>query len=405
MTSTFDSNSFRRWLPIALFLVGISCSEKSEPVPPPIDEDNLVEADVTGSRTAAELKFFIQLSGRDIDPEIFAYDVDVYHVVYTTTYKDAEIEASGLVILPKTATPLPMVSFQRGTIVEQSHAPSVQSKISEEIISYTALASMGFITVVPDLIGFGESKEIFHPYYVKQPTAVAVVDLLRAAATLAEEKGVNFNTELFLAGYSQGGYATLAAHKALENDAPEGFNLIASFPGAGGYDINALKEYFFSQETYNDPHYLAYVGMSYQSYYGEDDLIPGFFNAPYAERIPGLFDGLHSPGDIDAQLTNDVGALVKEDILNGNNVALAEFLEEKFDENSLVDWVPHAPVYFYHGEADITVPYENSQITYEKLIGNGASADDIKLITLPGTHSSAIEPYIVDVIKRLQELK
>jgi pimeloyl-ACP methyl ester carboxylesterase len=401
---TGESNKYSQWPFIALFIFVISCSEKDDPTPP-AKEDNLINATATGSRTAAELKFFIQLSGRDIDPEIFVYDVDVYNVVYTTMYHDAEIEASGLVVLPKTTASVPMISFQHGTIVEQSHAPSVQSKSSQEVISYTALASMGFITVVPDLIGFGKSKEIFHPYYVEEPTATAVIDLLKAAVTLAEEKGMDFNSELFLAGYSQGGYATLATHKAVENHSPEGFNLIASFPGAGGYHISALKEHFFSLETYNDPYYLAYVGMSYQSHYGKENLVESFFNDPYAGRIPALFDGLHSSADINAQLTTDVGTLIKNNALNGVDVTLTAFLEDKFEENSLVDWTPKSQVFLYHGEADVTVPFGNSQLTYETLLINGASTDNLQLITLPGDHTTALEPYIVDIINKLQKLK
>ena len=78
---------FLKWQIIGLLaLIVFSCSEKNDPAPP-AEEDNLVSATVTGSRSADELKFFIQLSGRDIDPEIFEYDVDVYNVVYKTTYK------------------------------------------------------------------------------------------------------------------------------------------------------------------------------------------------------------------------------------------------------------------------------------------------------------------------------
>ena len=181
----------------------------------------------------------------------------------------------------------------------------------------SALASTGFITVLPDLLGFGDSDEIFHPYYVEDPTATAVTDLLRAAATLADEKEVEFNQRLFLAGYSQGGYATLATHKALEADPLEDFDLIASFPGSGGYDIQSLQEYFFSLNTYNDPYYLAYVGLAYQSYYGEANLIDEFFNEPYASRIPGLFDGVNAAGDINAQLTEEIPALVQTEALTG----------------------------------------------------------------------------------------
>lgn len=403
----FAKSAWLKWLLSgAMILTIFSCSDKEDPAPP-VEEDNLVESAVTGSRGAAELRFFIELSGRDIEPEIFQYDVDVYNVVYTTTYKDQEIEASGLILLPKTTDELPMISFQRGTIVRQADAPSIQSKSSEEVISYAALASMGFITVVPDMIGFGESKEIFHPYYVEEPTATAVIDMLRAAATLVEEKQLTFDGRLFLAGYSQGGYATLATHKALEDTPLDGFQLIASFPGAGGYDITHMQRYFFGLDTYADPYYLAYVGMSYQSYYEEPDLLADFFNEPYAGKIPGLFDGSKSGGDIDAQLTEEIPALVKADVLsNFESAPQLEFLRAKFEENSLTDWTPTTPIFMYHGDADTTVPLENSVVTYQNLLDRGASTDHLKLLVLEGgDHGTTVEPYVTDVIKRLQALK
>ena len=149
-------NFLLKWLlSSVLTLFVLSCSDKDDPAPA-IEEDNLVEATVSGSREVSELRFIIEISGQDIDAGIFLYDIDIYNVIYTTTYKGQEIEASGLVLLPRTTDELPMISFQRGTIVRQADAPSVKSKNSEEVISYAALASMGFIAVVPDMIGFGE---------------------------------------------------------------------------------------------------------------------------------------------------------------------------------------------------------------------------------------------------------
>lgn len=394
------------WLGLAVLLFIFSCSEKNDPAPPP-DDGNLVNASPTGSWAAVQLKLLIQLAGRDIDPNLFLNDVDVYKVVYKTTYKEEEIDASGLIILPKTTSAVPMISFQRGTIVEQSAAPSVQGLQSESVVSYSALASMGFITVVPDLIGFGESKDIFHPYYIEEPTATAVIDLLKAATILAQQKEVDFDGRLFLAGYSQGGYATLAAHKAIEANPLEGFELIASFPGAGGYDINAMLDHFITIDTYNDPYYLAFVGMSYESYYGQDAILDQFFNEPYAARIPSLFNGINSSAQIDDQLTSDISALIREEVrANSDAYPLNAFLRQKFDENSLVDWTPVAPVFLYHGDADGTVPVENSEISYNKLLDRGANPDNLELNILPGRdHGTAIEPYIEDVVKKLQELK
>ncbi|MDQ2657836.1 MAG: hypothetical protein M3Y60_10480, partial [Bacteroidota bacterium] len=137
---------FPRWLSqLALIFIIISCSENDNQDPQP-DKENLISANITGSWSAADLKLLAQLAGRDIDINLIQYNVDVYKVVYTTHYRDTEVEASGLVLLPKTTTAVPIFSFQRGTIVRQSEAPSLQSRQSEDVVSYSALASMGFIT-------------------------------------------------------------------------------------------------------------------------------------------------------------------------------------------------------------------------------------------------------------------
>jgi pimeloyl-ACP methyl ester carboxylesterase len=383
-----------------------SCSDEKDPAPAK-EETNLVEANLIGSRSAAELQLLIQLSGRNVDPSLVQYDVDIYKVVYKTTYQTSEVNASGLIFLPKTGSPINMISFQHGTIVRQSDAPSLQDPEGLEVISYAAMASMGFITVVPDMIGFGESKEIFHPYYVEEPTASAVIDNVKAAAALSDAKQMQFNHRLFLAGYSQGGYATMATHKAIEANPLEGFELIATFPAAGGYDLKSLQEYFFSADTYDHPFYLAYVGKSYGIYYDKPQLLTDFFNEPYATNIPSLFNGINGQDNINAGLTDDIKALVKEDvILHMDSDPKYEYLSDAFQENSLVDWKPTIPMYMYHGDADTTVPYQNSEITYGKLIDNGADPEKLKLITLPGAdHSTGIEPYIEDLIKRLQLLK
>jgi len=396
-----------KWLGTTfLVLAFLSCSDKDDPTPQP-EETNLVEASVTGTWPVAQLKLLIQLSGQYIDPNLLQYDVDIYKVTYKTVYKDSEIHASGLVLLPRVASiALPMVSFQHGTIVKQVDAPSVQQKESEQVTSYSALASMGFITVVPDMIGFGASKDIFHPYYVEEPTARAVTDMLHAAVALAKEKQLQFDSRVFLAGYSQGGYGALATHKALEAEPQENFEVIASFPGAGGYDVKAMQEYLFGLSTYSDPYYISYLAMSYESYYG-NELVDDFFDEPYASKIPTLFNGINSGSQINEQLVDEIPALVKEDVLlNINTDPKYQSLREHFQENSLVDWVPSAPVYFYHGDADLTVPLGNTQLTYDKLISNGASPDDIHIVVFPGgDHNTSVGPYIVAVVKKLQELK
>jgi pimeloyl-ACP methyl ester carboxylesterase len=387
-------------------LVAVSCSNE-ETTPGGQDEKILVDATLVFSTSAAQVKALTQLAGLNIDVNEFKHAVDVYKVSYKTEYKAGTVTASGLIAFPKTSDELPMISFQHGTITRDADAPSNSTLSNPESLLYAcALSSSGFIATLPDYLGFGASSTLIHPYFVESLTASAVVDLLYAASELAETKNIKFNSRLFLAGYSEGGYATMATHKAIEETKPEGFDLIASFPGAGAYDLSAMQEHLLGLQTYDDPYYLAYIALAYQEAYDLPQLLTDFFQEPYASRIPSLFDHQKSPGEINAQLTTTIPDLVTADLSAhiATDPAYA-YLKDAFMSNTLTEWAPQKPMFMYHGQSDTTVPFENSVSTYNALLANGASEETVKLIPLPGTHSSAVAPYITDFIARLWTLK
>jgi hypothetical protein len=392
---------------LSLILVSFSGCQDDPIAPTPEPEDTyLVESTFLSSASAGQIQLLAQFSGLGLDVNEFQFDVSVYRVKYKTTYLDQEIVASGLVVLPETPADVGMLSFQHGTIVLDSDAPSRLSASDSELLLYGAIASSGFIGVVPDYVGFGASAEILHPYYVEEYTASAIIDMLFAATELASEENVGFNGRLFLAGYSEGGYATMAAHKALEQDPREMFELVASFAGAGAYDVSGMQSYLFDLVTYDDPYYLAYVASAYLSVYEISGTLNDFFNAPYAGAIPGLFDGMHSGSQINAALTTDMSLLLTPGVREGFEIN-PEFVDwrQAFQQNSLTDWAPEISLFLYHGTSDTTIPIENSQDTYDALIANGANEDDLTFIAVTGTHSTAVGPYIQDFFPKLLALR
>jgi pimeloyl-ACP methyl ester carboxylesterase len=391
-------------LTIILFAGFISSCDKDEIVP----ERNLVSSTNVLTRQASELRTFLSVGGFKLDLNAIQYDVDIYTITYTTTYNEQEITASALVSLPKNVQgSVGMVSFQHGTIAAYSQAPTAIGLSSTELILYSALAAPGLIAVVPDLLGFGASKSVLHPYYVEDLTASAVIDALKAARNLASDKGLDFNGKLFLAGYSQGGYATMAAHKSLEEEPVDGLNLVASFPSSGGYDVKAMQVYFFGLSTYSQPFYIAFVAQAYKTTFGWSQPLSDYFNDPYAARIPSLVNGSLTNEQINAQLTNNIPGLVKQDLLlNIDTQAKYKHLVDAFNENSLTDWKPTIPMFMYHGDADVTVPYQNSVTTYNKLLASGASTSVVTLTALPGKdHGSGVLPYIEAFIPKMLQLK
>ena len=134
------------------------------------------------------------------------------------------VTASGLVSVPVKASSArsPVLSYQHGTIEQDSEAPTNRATALEPAV---VLASLGYIVVAADYVGYGASKGAPHPYLLSAPTAAAVIDLLTAAKTWRARKRVADNGRLFLIGYSECGFATVAERGSFHGDelTPAGF--------------------------------------------------------------------------------------------------------------------------------------------------------------------------------------
>jgi hypothetical protein len=93
-----------------------------------------------------------------------------------------EVIASGLVSVPvkPDGARSPVLSYQHATIYKDAQAPSNQVAATEPPV---VLASLGYIVVAADYVGYGASRGSQHPYLLATPSAAAVMDLLTAART------------------------------------------------------------------------------------------------------------------------------------------------------------------------------------------------------------------------------
>ena len=380
------------------YFLFVSCDD-SETIPVHLDTYlKLYTQDVDLVLNAVQNSEFGDI-GKYID-----YGVSLYTIVYNTTYKGESIKASGLVAFPETNNAVPILNFNHGTTSLHRDAPT------EDLFQYSFFsnaASAGYIFVIPDYLGFGVSDYIVHPYYRSDITGSTIVDMLKAAKELAEIEGYNFNGDVFLSGYSEGGFATMSAHKTLEESNYKGLNLVASAPAAGGYDITGVLNHFLSLDTYHVPYYLAYVAISYKTSYDWELQLSEIFNEPYASLIPQYFNGQYSGGQINAILNDSINLLLNENFRNNIYTDLSlNVVVEAFEENSFNQWVPKTQMYMYHGTSDITVPYQNSVDVYNKFISNGVNPLLVEFISLDQkTHSTGAIPYILDIFDKFESLK
>jgi len=396
------------WLFGLLLVIGVSCQqneiqEETAPEPTP-EKDYLVEAKLLAELPQSILQAMADSEGFPEMKEDIQYDVQVYYITYLTTYKDQEIKASGLLALPKNYTgSLPILSGQHGTNFEQQDAPT---NFPTAFTGFELFASAGYLTVIPDYIGYGISKDIFHPYYDQKHSALAVIDLVKAAKSYAKKNAVTLNDKLFLVGYSEGGYVTMAAQKEIETNPAHGLNVTAAAAGAGGFDLTGMLSEISTDKPYTKPSYLAFILQSYNTVYSWNRPLTDFFQEPYASQIPELFNGVTTAGTINRSLTQDPKALFNPDFYASLKDPNGELeLKEALVKNTIyTDWVPASPTKIYQGTEDQSVFFQNSKDTYDKLIAAGAK--NLEFISIPGgTHSSSIEPMFINVIPWFKSLK
>jgi pimeloyl-ACP methyl ester carboxylesterase len=258
---------------------------------------------------------------------------------------------------------------------------------------------MGYVVVFADYPGFGESAQVPHPYLVKEPTVQSLVDMLFAVKELAisELPGITLKDEYYLLGYSQGGWATLALHKALELDYKNDFNLKGSACGAGPYNIFLLLQNMFTAPTYDMPVYLAYIVNAYTSYHQFTNPVTDIFNEPYASKLGTLFTGFLSSGQINSQLTTSITGLITPEFLSGfATSARYASVREALNNNSITAWHSYKPLFLLHGGNDTEVNPVATENMYSAMIQAGTALDICKKEIIPNVdHSGGVAPCII----------
>lgn len=332
-----------------------------------------------------------------------SHNVAAVRILYLTENPEGKVvPASGLLVVPAGTGSFPLLSIQHGTIARREDVSSQDPMLNEGVVALISGAE-GYITLIPDYLGLGVSKEL-HPYLIRDVLAGNVTDMITAVREYLSRQGVSDDGHLFLAGYSEGGYVTLAVHRALEvTGAPEGMQVVASAPMAGSYDLKLTVDTILSYGIYHSPAFIAYTLYAYDHFYHWDKL-QEIFRDPYATQIPGLFDGTHTTGYINDRLPVEIDQLLRKDFMEAYHAGHTPWLLEALQENSLLDWGPSAPVRLYHGDRDHTVPFWNAVKARDELCRHGG--EDVGLVVIAGgNHDSSVIPSFTGALHWFDSLR
>lgn len=369
-----------------------------EPLQP--GQEQFVSATPSASLTKTQLQAQAALSGFSAFVSFLQYDVDFYKFTYNTTFNGKAIQASGTLCIPKGVSGSPaMLSAQHGTMFADAEAPS---NFPNAFTGFELFASTGYITVIPDYIGFGVSKDIIHPYYDMQSSGLAVVDMIKAAKYYLKSQNKAVSDKLFLIGYSEGGYVTMAAQREIETNASHNLTVTAAAEGAGGYDITGMLGLVATKTSYPDPSFFAIFMQNYNSLYGFNRPLTDFFSTTYAGKINTLLDGSKNSAAINAELTNNLSSLFNPTFFaNLSNANAETAFKAKVAANSFPNWYPKSATRLYHGTADENVYIQTSQSILARFVADGATKITLKTFE-SGTHASSIIPMMADALPWFQ---
>jgi fermentation-respiration switch protein FrsA (DUF1100 family) len=371
---------------------GSSCTKDNSPQPeaPAAVETHLVNSTLIGEYSPSVLAS--RVSGIPLAGALVRYPVRVYKLTYTTRNPDGQqITASGALLVPVATQALPLLSYQHGTISPdaEERAPSYYSASSEVYSAVSVLASTGYIVSAPDYIGYGAAKALPHPYEHASSLASASLDMMRAAKEFCEKEKVVLNKKNYLLGYSEGGYATMALHKLIEEKYPTEFAVTASAPGAGAYHKTAFAKYILSSnQKLSFLSSYVWVLDTYNRVYSINRAPSYYFNQPWATQLQAnpFSDVPETPSEL-------FTSTFRTGILSNTDAPMAA----AFRDNDIYDWKPKAPLALFHGTADDYVPYFNSEDAYKAMQARGATQVTLRPIQ-GGNHFTSVTQYTLEAL-------
>lgn len=358
--------------------------------------------DEIGTITAEEISDFYPSEAGPF----LAYDVTAYRLVYHTEAPNGEsLLASGVVLVPQRQNSSTMVSLHRSTIFHESEAPSNVFIDSPDNLNTAwsnlgvLFGSAGFITTMPDLLGWGSSSEMLHPYMVAESDEVVGFDMLLATKEMLEAEEIGWNDNLYLSGYSQGASTMMAVLKAIESDPQERFSISKASAGGGAYNLEELAGTILQQDELGFSPFYAFFLKAYRNTYFPIEPLNRYFNGPYDNIIvsEALFRGGLFGDEIEERLTNQTDLLIRntfrQQYISGGEPQFRGVLMD----NDLSNFRVESTLRLYHGEDDEIIPHQEALNSWDNLINAGS--EEVMFITIEdGSHSGAAGTYFSETL-------
>ena len=199
-----------------------------------VGAQDLVTVEPVGRLAQADVQSYLDLGNFGITT---TNGIEYYRVRYTMeNLAGATDTVSGLLVTPDSpprGTTYPTLVSMHGTTDTRFDVPGRADPFGAPDLAYV-YGALGYVTVAPDFLNMGSDSTGFHPYVHARTEALAGLRMIEALRSDEAYAG-RVNEQLFLAGYSQGGHASMALHEYLIEEPQEGLEVTAAAHMSGPY--------------------------------------------------------------------------------------------------------------------------------------------------------------------------
>lgn len=305
------------------------------------------------------------------------YDVELSRISTLTRVPETgePVEVSGLLAVPAGHSgPLPVVSWQHGTILSFDQVPSNLIRLASEryelrddadsietLFNVQRFAGNGYAVVAADYLGKGPLRNgRDEAYAVKEASVRCCLDVLQAGIDELERSGRR-PSSLFLNGWSQGALNTQWLKQELQR---HGIKVAATAAQSPFNDLPDTFHYWTSPQSFIPsteksyppppawivPCLIVLLG-SYRRYYGLTDLFETAIKPQYRAFAEKYWSDYRLDAEV-AKTMPPVADFLTEGFFERFTHDTNSKLLRRLADNSTTFWNYDSPIRFYYGLAD-----------------------------------------------------
>ena len=372
-----------------LFTIIVLCSCQPNLPMDAMEEGNFVSLLYAKEATLAD--FMSQISElSDINPDIlFFLDKKMLVGMYAISYETVDpfgkpTLASGLVLHPLTQPSKGLLEIMPIAHLDKASGATDLVWNAEGFMAYT-----GHTVLLPDLIGYGVSKDKPIPFLMTENTGRVVYDFRRAAASFLSKKfQYTLPSTSCILGYSMGGSLALAVQKYYETHHANTVQVKKVYTGGGVYDMPIAFEFFKSSLVSEYPA-IPNILVAFNHYYSLNLDFTKIFTGTLLENWATWLDGSKHSSELRRLLGIQPVKYMHTDFYKAPEDQNSEFqkIHPYLVENSVsMGWTPKAPISFISSYYDTYVPADCTMTAYQNFLQAGTR---VSLTRVAGDHNEA----------------